>query len=112
MPYSPAPTPPKTIQPSIMFNSGDQPGQRREAVVHRVDRAAGGAVVATAHSTLFITPNRVSLPSSKGCTPPTTGLGRVSAHHASAKLPAKQSTSMTPNRHHAWPRSPTSRPNV
>ena len=37
----PAPTPPTTISPSWMLNSGTSPPSGGEAVVHRIDRAAG-----------------------------------------------------------------------
>ena len=63
MPYNPAPTPPKTMQPSIRFHIGARPASGVKLSCMELTAPQEVPVVATAQSTLFMTPNRCSLPS-------------------------------------------------
>ena len=69
-PFSPTPTPPGLISPSFMWTIGDQPAERREAVVHRVHRAvrrAGGRRAPQRGRR----PRRTAGPCPRGCRPVT-----------------------------------------
>ena len=61
MPYSPAPTPPNTMQPSMRFHSGARPASGVKLSCIELTAPQEVPVVATAQSTLFITPNRCLL---------------------------------------------------
>jgi len=62
IPYRPAPVPPKTTSPSCMLISGTS-RQRREGVVHRVHRPAGGVCGHGGEQREEKIPNRTSFPS-------------------------------------------------
>ena len=63
MPYTPAPTPPKAMHPTIRFHSGTSPASGVKLSCMDLTAPQDVPDVTVANSTLFITPNRVSLPS-------------------------------------------------
>src|SRR5579871_844930 len=111
MQYTPQPIPPNMISPIRMFHIGIMPANGIQLSCIELTEPLSIAVQDTPQRTLFITPNRSSFPSRSGWTFPTTGFGRVSAHHATPNE-SRNNASITANRHHACFRLPTSRPNI